>query len=148
MSKLLVFIGRLLFAAQFFKAQGTLWGEKAILDATAKGIPFAAIAVKVSALLAFVGAISIVVGYGATIGAWLLILFLVPVSFTMHAYWTIDDPAAHAAQSISFFKNINAIGGALVLAYFGTGPLRIDDALAKTEKGSKQGGLIMPSYAI
>jgi uncharacterized membrane protein YphA (DoxX/SURF4 family) len=54
-------------------------------------------------------------------GAWLLIAFLVPVTFTMHAFWTVSDPAMHAIQLANFMKNISLIGASLMLAYWGAG---------------------------
>ena len=43
-------------------------------------------------MLALVGGLSIILGFKARLGAVLIILFLVPVTFMMHKFWDITDP--------------------------------------------------------
>lgn len=31
-------------------------------------------------------------GYRAKLGAWLVVLFVVPVTFMMHKFWGVSDP--------------------------------------------------------
>ena len=47
-------------------------------------------------------------------GAALLVLFLVPVTFTMHRFWGLADPAATQLQMILFMKNLGLVGAALL----------------------------------
>jgi hypothetical protein len=56
------------------------------------------------------------------VGAWLIAAFLIPITFKMHAFWTIADPALAQMQQIMFMKNLSILGGALAFAYFGSGP--------------------------
>lgn len=65
-------------------------------------------------------------GYKTRIGAWLLVLFLVPVTFSMHNFWAMTDPMMVQIQQAMFFKNVALIGAALLLAHFGAGPLSLD----------------------
>jgi uncharacterized membrane protein YphA (DoxX/SURF4 family) len=68
----------------------------------------------------------ITLGYKARWGAVLLIMFLVPVTYMMHNFWAISDPMAKQMQMIMFMKNVSMLGAALMIAYFGTGPLSLD----------------------
>jgi uncharacterized membrane protein YphA (DoxX/SURF4 family) len=44
-----------------------------------------------------------------------LVLFLVPVTFIMHAFWKIQDPMAKMGETINFTKNIALLGAVLIL---------------------------------
>jgi putative oxidoreductase len=41
---------------------------------------------------------------------------LVPTTYTAHAFWTIQDPAARAQQKVHFLKNVGLLGGVLLAA--------------------------------
>jgi len=99
--------------------------------AASTGLPMAMPLVVISGIIALLGALSIILGYKAKLGAWLIILFLVPVTFTMHKFWTITDPMQSQMAMSLFMKNIGLIGGALMIAYFGAGPISIDASKAK-----------------
>src|SRR2546422_1206892 len=79
-----VLLGRLLFAAIFLMSSFGHFSDKMIGYAASQGVPLAQIAVPASGLIALAGGLSILVGYKPKIGAWLLVLFLVPVTFMMH----------------------------------------------------------------
>jgi putative oxidoreductase len=65
-------------------------------------------------------------GYHTRLGAALLVLFLVPVTLTMHAFWSIPDPQMAQIERINFMKNLALLGGALLLVHFGGGPISLD----------------------
>jgi putative oxidoreductase len=44
----------------------------------------------------------------------------------MHKFWTISDPGAAMQQQAMFMKNVSILGAALMIAYFGAGPISID----------------------
>jgi putative oxidoreductase len=94
------------------------------------GVPFASLAVPLSGLLAFAGGLSILLGFKARVGAWLIVLFLVPVTVMMHNFWAIGDPGAAQMQMVMFMKNVAILGGALMITYFGAGPVSVDAWLA------------------
>jgi putative oxidoreductase len=54
------------------------------------------------------------------------VLFLVPVTVMMHAFWNVADPMQAQLEQAMFMKNVGLIGGALLIAYFGAGPLSLD----------------------
>ncbi len=44
----------------------------------------------------------------------------------MHKFWGLTDPMAAKIQQIMFMKNLSMLGGALLIAHFGSGPLSMD----------------------
>ena len=121
-----ILIGRFLFSAIFLMSSFGHFSAKTIGYAASQGVLFAQIAVPASGLLALAGGLSILFGYRAKIGAWLLVLFLVPVTFMMHRFWGISDPQAAQMQMIMFMKNISMLGAALLLTQFGAGQASLD----------------------
>jgi putative oxidoreductase len=124
--KYLVLLGRILYAAIFIQAAPGHFTEKLIGYAASKGVPLASMAVPLSGVIAFVGGVSILLGYRAKIGAWLIVLFLVPVTAMIHNFWAIPDPALAEMQQVHFMKNLSMLGAAFLIAYFGSGPLSLD----------------------
>jgi putative oxidoreductase len=86
----------------------------------------AGLLVPISGVLALAGGLSIALGYKARWGAWSLVAFLLPVTFIMHGFWRLQDPVLAHTQQAMFAKNISMLGAALMIAYFGSGPLSID----------------------
>ena len=132
-TRILVPIGRVLFAFIFVLAAPRHFTSQAAQYAASQGVPLAAIAVPLSGVIALAGGLSVMLGYRARVGAWLLVLFLVPVTFAMHAFWSVTDPMARQMQMVNFLKNLSMLGGALLLAHFGAGPVSLD-ALRLREK--------------
>jgi putative oxidoreductase len=82
--------------------------------------------VPISGIMSIVGGLSILLGFHGKLGAWLLALFLVPVTFTMHNFWAVKDPLMQQVQMAMFLKNISMLGSALFFTQIGTGPLSLD----------------------
>lgn len=97
--------------------------------AVQSGVPLASIAVPLSGLISLLGGVSIAFGYKAKLGAWVIVMFLLPVTITMHNFWSVTDPHIALIQQIMFMKNLTIIGAALLIAYFGSGPLSLDSKL-------------------
>jgi|SRR5690349_16102952 putative oxidoreductase len=119
-------VGRALFALIFIASVFSHFTRAAIDGAAAHGVPLATIAVPLAGLLAFVGGVSVLLGYRARFGAFLLLLFLVPVTFVMHAFWSVPDPTMAMVQKAMFMKNVSLMGGALLIMYYGPGPVSLD----------------------
>lgn len=79
-----------------------------------------------SGLISILGGLRIAFGYRASWGAWLIVLFLVPVTVTMRRFWGLADPEAAMVQQIMFMKNVSMIGAALLITQLGSGPLSVD----------------------
>ena len=121
-----VLLGRFLFALIFLMSGPTHFSKQAIGYAASQGVPLASIVVPFSGLLALAGGLSILLGYRAKLGAWLIVLFLIPVTLMMHKFWTVSDPMAQQVQMIMFMKNVSMLGGALLISQFGAGPFSLD----------------------
>ncbi|HEY2515363.1 MAG TPA: DoxX family protein [Polyangiaceae bacterium] len=125
--RFLVPVGRLLFSAIFIASSVGHFSSGEIHQAAQHGVPMASLLVPISGLIALFGGLSVLFGFKARFGAWLLILFLIPVTLAMHAFWAASDPATKMMQQIMFMKNVTMIGGALLIAYFGAGPVSFDE---------------------
>ena len=97
-----------------------------IAYAVSRGVPLASLAVPFSGLLALAGGLSILLGYRARIGAWLIVLFLLGVTPMMHNFWSVTDPMMYQMQMVMFMKNVSMLGGALVISQLGSGPWSLD----------------------
>ncbi len=124
--KYLVLLGRILYTFIFLHAAPGHFAAKTIAFAAGKGVPMAQLAVPLSGMIAFFGGLSILVGYKAKFGAWLIVLFLVPVTIMIHNFWVIADPMQAQVQQINFMKNLSMLGAAFLIAHFGSGPLSLD----------------------
>jgi putative oxidoreductase len=121
-----VLVGRILFSVVFILASINHFNGSDLPYAVQAGVPMAKLLVPASGALALLGGISILLGYHAKIGGWLLVLFLVPVTPVMHNFWAVKDPMMHAMQQVNFLKNLSMLGGALLISQFGAGPMSLD----------------------
>lgn len=132
--KFIALLGRILFSLIFIFSGISHFAPSTAAYAAAQGVPMASVLVPVSGLLATLGGLSIALGYKAKLGGLLIILFLIPVTFMMHRFWTISDPMEQRINMIMFMKNMSMLGGALLITYFGAGPLSIDERLYKKRR--------------
>ena len=121
-----VVLGRFFFALIFLMAGANHFNKQTIGYSASQGVPLAAIVVPLSGVLAIAGGLSILLGYRAKLGAWLIVLFLIPVTLMMHKFWAVTDPMMAQIQMILFMKNVSMLGGALLIAQFGAGPFSLD----------------------
>ena len=120
-----ILAGRVLFSLIFVFAGLNHFSKQTIAFAASQGVPLASIAVPLSGVIAVVGGLSILLGYRAKIGAWLIVLFLTGVA-PLHNFWAVKDPMMAQPQMAMFMKNISMLGGALLISQFGAGPLSVD----------------------
>ena len=121
-----VVLGRFPFVLIFVMAAPNHFSSQTIAYAASQGVPLASIAVPLSGVIALAGGLSILLGYRAKIGAWLLVLFLATVTPMLHNFWTVADPMMHQMQLILFMKNVSMLGGALLVTQLGAGPWSLD----------------------
>ncbi len=110
-------LGRILIGGYFLM---NAWKHFTQLDgysgyAASKGVPSPKAGVFVSGVLILLGGLGLLFGVSPTASITLLILFLVPVSFYMHAFWKIADPNARMMEQIAFMKNLALVGALLML---------------------------------
>jgi putative oxidoreductase len=121
-----VLLGRFLFVLIFLMSGPRHFSSQVIGYAASQGVPLAPILVPLSGVLALVGGLSILLGYRAKIGAWLIALFLVPVTLMLHKFWGMSDPTMAQVQMVMFMKNVSMLGGALLISQLGAGPFSLD----------------------
>ncbi|MGC4034417.1 MAG: DoxX family protein [Chitinophagaceae bacterium] len=130
--KYAVVAGRFLFSLIFLVAGIGHFSSQTIAFAGSQGVPFATVLVPLSGVISILGGLSILIGYKTKLGAWLLIVFLVPVTLMLHKFWTIQDPMMKQMDIAMFMKNLGLLGGAFFIAFFGAGPLSIDERMKQT----------------
>lgn len=79
-----------------------------------KGVPAPKAAVLAGGVLLLIGGLSILTGFQPIIGVIALVLFLLPVTFMMHAFWSVQDPMAQMGEMVNFTKNMALLGSALM----------------------------------
>jgi putative oxidoreductase len=122
----IVVLARILFSFIFIAAAPRHFTREGAAHAAELGVPLAGLLVPLSGVMTLAGGLSVLLGYRARMGAWLLVGFLVPVTIMMHAFWTQRDPALYHTQQAMFVKNISLLGAALLLTQLGSGPLSLD----------------------
>ena len=84
--------------------------------AAAAGVPLPQVAVIVSGLLLVIAGLSLLLGIFPDIGIAALVLFLVPVTVMMHAFWADRDPVMRQMDVVNFSKNVALLGSSLMFA--------------------------------
>lgn len=125
-SRLIPLAGRVLFSAIFILSAPHHFSNAVVEAAALQGVPLPDLAVPLAGVVAATGGLSILFGYKTKLGAWLIVLFLVPVTLFMHRFWGVADAQTAQMQMAHFMKNVALVGGALAFAYFGAGPLSVD----------------------
>ncbi len=68
----------------------------------------------------FLGGTLILIGYRASFGAFLVLLYWIPVTFIVHSFWNAP-PELQRQESIDFMKNIAIMGGVIIIWVNGSG---------------------------
>ncbi len=120
--------GRALFASVFLVGGVTHFarGDQMIEYTLANGVSGAGFLVPMTGLMLLAGGISVLLGYYARIGAWILTVFLIPTTILMHRFWGLDNPALESVQFAHFMKNLGLTGAALLMTHTGGGPGSLD----------------------
>jgi uncharacterized membrane protein YphA (DoxX/SURF4 family) len=114
--------GRLMFTLIFFLSGIThftsLDDYVALMPAP---IPFRPFWVIISGVVELLGAAMIASNRYPRLGAWLIVLFLVPVTITVHGTGMVSDPDARmrAIQLSFFLKGVTMAGAALLITQLG-----------------------------
>ena len=114
--------GRVMFALIFFLSGIThftnLSDYVALMPAP---IPFRVFWVMISALVELVGATLIITDRYPRLGGWLIAIFLVPVTITVHGVGmlTAPDPQMQGIQTSFFLKGVAMAGAALLITQLG-----------------------------
>ncbi len=84
---------------------GMLWEKEMLICAT---------------IFELLGGLLVFLGLRARLGAFLLILFLIPATLLFHHYWFLQG-SDRVLQMTMFLKNLSIFGGLLVVLALGTG---------------------------
>ena len=117
--------GRILIAFIFIPAgimKITGFGATAGYMAS-KGLPMVNILLILTIIIELGGGIMVLLGWRASEAALVIFLFLIPVSVVFHGFWGIEDPGG--VQMRMFMKNVGIMGGLLIIAGMGSGPLSL-----------------------
>ena len=125
--KFLALLGRICYSAIFILSGPNHFGAKDIGYAASSGVPMPSVLVPLSGVIAILGGLSILLGFKARWGAWLIVLFLVPVTLYMHRFWGVADAQAAQMQMINFMKNLSMLGAAFYFAAVGSGPASLKE---------------------
>ena len=128
-ARYLALVGRQLFSVIFIIASAGHFTPGTIALAAEHGVPLASLLVPVSGLIALAGGLSVLFGYRARLGGALLVVFLVPVTFTMHNFWAAADAATFRLELALFLRNIVLLCCALLVTRVGAGSLSLDAAM-------------------
>ena len=97
---------------------------------SSKGLPMASVAIACAAVIELAGGLAIIAGFQTKIAAWLLFLYLIPVTFLFHNFWAMQG-VEQQQNMIDFLKNVSIMGGLVILATYGAGPYSVDHSRAK-----------------
>lgn len=124
--KYMVLIGRIFYSLMFIISGAGHFSKLSIEWASGQGVLMPSFLVPAAGIMAIIGGLSIMFGFKTRWGAWILVVFLIPVTFIMHNFWAVQDDAIYYTQLSNFLKNISMLGGALLIAYHGAGPYSVD----------------------
>lgn len=123
MKKFIPLFGRIMISAIFLKS-----GIGKIFDfagtqqyMAAYGMSWTAFFLVCAIILEVTGGLSILLGYKTRYGAFALLVFLIPATMIFHTKFSDQ------VQMIMFMKNLAIMGGLLMLASFGPGPISLDE---------------------
>jgi len=110
-------VGRVLIASLFLiSGWGMLMNFSGSVQMIASvGVPMAEVATVIALFLKLGGALMVLTGFHARIGAWMLIAFTALATIFFHMDWS------QQMQQVMFLKNLAIIGGLLYVVKFGPG---------------------------
>jgi putative oxidoreductase len=109
---ILFLIGRIIVGGYFLMAGFNHFKNADMMAGYAKmkGTPAPKLAVMGSGVLLLLGGASFLLGFHPTIGTLLLVVFLLGVTFRIHAFWLVTDPMGRMNEQVHFGKNIAMVG--------------------------------------
>jgi putative oxidoreductase len=124
--------GRILIAvifliSGFFKVGGY---AQIVGYAAAMHLPAPGVFIALAAAVELGCGLAILAGFKTRFAAWLLFLYLIPVTYIFHNFWAVQGQEQQV-QMVNFLKNVAIMGAMLVLSVNGAGAYSVDRALAK-----------------
>ncbi|NBW85915.1 MAG: DoxX family protein [Planctomycetia bacterium] len=124
---LLSVLARLMIAAIFLMSAvgNKIPNFNGVVEAmTQQGVPQPKILLGGAIAFLILGSLSIVLGYRARLGAFLLLVFLGAATYYFHDFWTVpaEDADRKRDEMIDFMKNLSLMGTMVFLIANGSGP--------------------------
>ncbi len=122
MQSLPLLLARILLVPIFLAsalAKLTNWSATTARIADA-GVPIPDLMLTGALILEIVGAVLVLLGLFARVGAAMLLAFLVPVTLLMHPFWARPD------ELTDFLKNTAMVGALVMIASLGAGHFSLD----------------------
>jgi len=109
-------VGRILVGCYYLQGAYHHFANMAQLSraAAAHGVPAPEVSVIVAGLLLLIAGVSFLLGVFPRLGVAAIVLFLVPVTLIMHAFWSDHDPMQRQSDIINFTKNVGLLGSSLM----------------------------------
>lgn len=132
------FLGRILLSAIFiFSGFSKIFGFRFFTGMlAAKGFPLATVAIAIVIFIETIGGLAILTGFRAKLAAWIVFLYLIPVTLLFHNFWAVQGMARVDSQA-HFIKNLAIMGGLLLLASNGAGRYSLDAAASKRRQSGE-----------
>ena len=89
-----------------------------------KGLPMTEVVLAITIVIEIGGALMLILGWKAKLGAAVLFLWMIPVTIMFHNFWALP-PADQQIQMIMFMKNLGLMGGMLYIMAYGSGPMSL-----------------------
>jgi putative oxidoreductase len=83
-------------------------------------LTYSSLVMVLASIFAGLGGLFVLLGIKVRLGAILLILFLIPSTVVMHAFWLYDG-SMREMEMMMFLKNISIVGGLFILASYNEG---------------------------
>lgn len=94
-----------------------------------KGVPFPEFTTVCAIAAEIGGAVALVLGLWPRATGWLLVVFTLVATWVSHRYWIFDEPARSANQT-QFYKNLAIVGGLMLYAVAGAGPIGLQSRIS------------------
>lgn len=105
------FLGALFFISGIYKIIGFSYVAGWMAST---GVPMASALLAVTIVIEIGGGLMLITGWKAKYAALVVGLFLIPVTFVFHAFWSADA-ASYQNQLTQFLKNLAILGGMLLV---------------------------------
>lgn len=116
-----------IFIAIVFLVSGVhkgIWYRKAVAEFKRDNIPLIWLTLPGTIVLHLIASICLIIGYWTQEAALALAMFTVVATLKVHAYWCLPEEQ-HLGRSRITIANLAIIGGLLLLAAVGPGPISL-----------------------
>jgi putative oxidoreductase len=100
--------------------------QEAIVMMRSNNVPYPEYLLPGGLVFLVVGGLSVLLGYKARFGAFLLLVFLVVTTYYFHNFWDKTTPFESRNEMAHFMKNVSLAGAMVFIVAVGAGPWSMD----------------------